>query len=276
MTEIAMRTMVYLCLCVALVVLFSRPVLAGETTVGDELQGFSSRLLDEAADFAATPFTLQEGNLFWTAGIAGAIGLTYLYDAEIRDQLQGSVRSRGMNRATDAGELLGNPYLHLGLAAAVYAGGLWADSPKWQQTGEMMVEALVLADGATLLLKQGIGRGRPSATADKGDFKPFGFKSEYDALPSMHTASSFALASVLARTSDSLPVAVASYTAATFVGFSRMYQNKHWASDVLLGAAIGELAGRVVTAFHADKERRLVILPGVGSQAVTMNLRYRF
>jgi len=276
MTGIAMRTMVSLCLCAAVVVLFSQPVLAGEITVGGELQGFSSRLLDEAADFAATPFTLQEGNLFWTAGIMGAIGLTYLSDAEIRDQLQGSVRSRGMNRVTDAGELLGNPYLHLGVAAAVYAGGLWADSPKWQQTGEMMVEALALADGATLLLKQGIGRGRPSATAGKGDFKPFGFKSEYDALPSMHTASSFALASVLARTSDSLPVAVASYTAATFVGFSRMYQNKHWASDVLLGAAIGELAGRVVTAFHADKERRLVILPGVSSQAVTMNLRYRF
>jgi membrane-associated phospholipid phosphatase len=92
----------------------------------------------------------------------------------------------------------------------------------------------------------------------------------------MHTASSFALASVVARTSDSLPVTVLSYTAATFVGFSRLHQNKHWASDVLLAAAIGELAGRVVTANHAVENRRFAILPMVSADAVTMNLRYRF
>lgn len=254
----------------------SLPVCAEETTFTGEFKGFSSRLLEEGADFATTPFTVNDGNLFWTLGIAGAIGLTYAYDGDIRDKLQGSIRGRTMDKVTNAGELIGNPYLHLGLSALVYAGGIAAESPKWKETGEMLAEAAILADGSTLLIKEAAGRGRPVATTQKSNFRPFQFKNDYDAFPSMHTASSFAMASVLARTSDSLPVAILSYTAATFVGFSRMYQNKHWASDVLLGAAIGELSGRVVTAYHADKSRRLVLLPGISGDSVTMNLLYRF
>jgi membrane-associated phospholipid phosphatase len=78
-------------------------------------------------------------------------------------------------------------------------------------------------------------------------------------MPSMHTSSSFALASVLAATSDSILMKAAYYGAATFVGFSRAYQNKHWASDVVLGAALGELCGRVVTSFHAGTSRVALI-----------------
>lgn len=263
------------CILVVSLVL-SLPAYAEEQTFAGEVKVFSSRLLDEGTDFVTTPFTVKDGNLFWTLGIAGAIGLTYAYDTDIRDKLHGCTRSKVLDKATDVGELVGNPYLHLGIAALVYGGGIASDSPKWKDAGEMMIEALTLADGATLLIKEGIGRGRPLATTHKGDFKPFGFKSDYDSFPSMHTASSFAMASVVAHSSENLPVSIAAYSAAAFVGFSRMYQNKHWASDVLLGAAIGELSGRVVTSFHADKKRKVVLLPSVSGEAVTMNLLYRF
>ncbi len=271
------RYLVGIC-CLLLLLLSAGPVVAEEVALGGELTGYGTRLAGEGVDFITTPFSLNNGNLFWTVGIAGAIGLTYAYDTAIHDKLQGRVRSRGMDRASDAGSLLGDPYLHLGVAALVYGGGMLADSPKWKETGEMLVESLALADAATLLIKEGTGRGRPVATAHKGDFKPFGFKNDYDSFPSLHTASSFALASVLARTSENIPVAVLSYTAATFVGFSRMYQNKHWASDILLGAAIGELSGRVVTGYHASHggTNRLVLLPAVSNGGATMNLLYRF
>lgn len=249
---------------------------AEELSVSSEVKGFSSRLLDEGADLATTPFTVKDGNLFWTLGIAGAIGLTYAYDSNIRDKLQGSVHSRSLDKATDAGELVGNPYLHLGVAALVYTTGVAADSKKWKETGEMLTEALVLADGATLLIKEASGRGRPVATEHKGDYKPFGFRNDYDSFPSMHTASSFAMASVIAHTSDSVPIAVLSYSTAAFVGFSRMYQNKHWATDVLLGAAIGELSGRIVSSYHTKQAKRISIMPGFNGDAVSMNLLYRF
>lgn len=240
-------------------------------SIAEEAGQGAGRLVSESRDFAATPFQIDNGNLFLTLGVAGAVGLTYGYDGEIRDAVQRN-RSRTIDKAADAGAIAGNPFLHLGAAALLYGGGILADSPRWKETGEMLGEALILADGATLILKQATGRGRPNATGHKGDFRPFSFKSDYDSFPSMHTASSFAAASVLARTSNSLPVTLASYCAAAFVGYSRMNQNKHWASDVLLAAAIGELAGRVATSQHAHSRSYAVVpsaLNGGGGLALT-------
>jgi membrane-associated phospholipid phosphatase len=42
------------------------------------------------------------------------------------------------------------------------------------------------------------------------------------------------------------------------VGLSRMYHDKHWASDVVLGAAIGTFTGlKVVRYSHAHPNNRL-------------------
>ena len=240
-------------------------------SIADEASKTGARLLDESKEFVTTPFQPDNGNLLLTLGVAGAVGATYAFDGEIRDMMQRN-RSGGSDRAADAGAIIGDPYLHLGAAALLYGGGILADSPRLKEAGEMLGEALILADGATLLLKEATGRGRPLATNGKGDFRPFGFRSNYDSFPSMHTASSFAVASVIAHTTESLPLAAASYCAAAFVGISRMHQNKHWASDVLLAAAIGELAGRVAAGRH-DSFRSYAVVPtaldGAGGLALT-------
>ena len=41
-------------------------------------------------------------------------------------------------------------------------------------------------------------------------------------------------------------IAVAGYTVATGIGFLRMYNNRHWASDVLAGAGIGILSASLM------------------------------
>lgn len=230
-----------------------------DTSIGNEIGSGISRLGHETVELARTPFQVDNGNVLLTIGVVGAVGLTYAFDRNIHDKLQAS-KSKSLDKATDAGSLAGNPFLHLGFAALVYGGAIVADSPKWKEVGEMMGESLILADASTFLLKEATGRGRPEATSSKGDFEPFRFKNNYDSFPSMHTASSFALASVLAATSDSLPLKAAYYSAATFVGFSRLYQNHHWASDVIMGAALGELCGRVVTHYHATGQK-VVIVP---------------
>jgi membrane-associated phospholipid phosphatase len=87
----------------------------------------------------------------------------------------------------------------------------------------------------------------------------------------MHTASSFAMASVMASTTDNFGVKTLYYLGATFVGFSRMYKDKHWASDVILGAAIGELCGRVVTNYHSGNGR-IAIAPLVSGDSALLAL----
>ena len=240
------------------------------------IKGELLRLGDEAAELARVPVDTDNHGLVGTLAVAGAVGFTYVFDDDIRAKLQGA-KSRNLDRATDAGNLIGNPFLHLGVAAAFYGGGVLADSPKYRTMGEMLGEAIVLADATTFILKEGIGRGRPFTGSGKDSFKPFQFKNDNDSMPSMHTSSSFAMASVLASASESMSAKLFYYSAASFVGFSRMYQDKHWASDVVLGAAIGELCGRVVTNYHAGTgSDRLTLAPMVSSNGASLALAGKF
>lgn len=232
---------------------------SGTTSFSSDVHKIVQDVTAESVDLVSTPFQFNNGNIFLTLGVIGATSLTYAYDKDIQQKLQ-SNQSRGMSKATDIGSIVGDPFIHLGLAALVYGTATVADSPKWKEMGVMMGEALILADASTLILKESVGRGRPDATSSKGDFKPFGFRNDYDSFPSMHTASSFALASVLSSAENNIVLKATYYLAAGFVAFSRTYKNKHWASDVLFGAALGELSGRVVTNYHASG-RKITLAP---------------
>jgi membrane-associated phospholipid phosphatase len=55
------------------------------------------------------------------------------------------------------------------------------------------------------------------------------------------------------------------YGGAALVGVSRMYNNRHWASDVIVGAGIGTFAGLKVVRFnrsHAGNRVDRVFLAG--------------
>jgi membrane-associated phospholipid phosphatase len=74
----------------------------------------------------------------------------------------------------------------------------------------------------------------------------------YTSFPSGHTTLAFAAATVYAMEySDRPAIKILSYSAATIVGLSRITENKHWASDVLIGGVLGHLIGRqVVNNYH--------------------------
>lgn len=101
---------------------------------------------------------------------------------------------------------------------------------------------LILEGGSYLLgmgwlnaFKYGIGIERPDQSA-KNSF------------PSGHTCTAFTGAEVLRREyGKEYPwIAVAGYTVATVVGLMRIYNNRHWAGDVLAGAGLGILSTTLV------------------------------
>lgn len=246
------------------------PLHAAETvfTSTTELKRELSRLSEQGTLFVTAP---ADPYLPQTAAFAGVFALTYLLDRDIGDGLS-DAESGTLTTLTDVGNAASNPFLHLGAAALLYGAGAATDRPEMMQLGQELGEALVLADGATLLLKEAIGRGRPHTGANNSNYRPFQHRDGYGSLPSMHTASSFAVAHILSSKTESFSAKLLYYTAAGFAGFSRVYQGKHWATDVLLGAAIGELAGDAVTRYYASKRGELTVAPlaigGVPSLAV--------
>lgn len=247
--------LLFLMLCCS--ALFPSPLHAGENLFnsGAAIKEELGRLGSEGKLFLTAPV---DPYLAQTGAAAGLIAVAFIFDK----QLSSNGSHHGVLRGiTDVGSDASNPFLHLGIAATVYTAGAASGNAGVMELGEEMGEALVLADSATFVLKGAIGRGRPYQTESKSSFRPFQFEGGYDSLPSMHTASSFALAHVAASHSESLPAKFACYAAAGLAGFSRVYQGKHWASDVLVGAAIGELAGDAVTRYRALQPGKVSVAP---------------
>lgn len=87
-------------------------------------------------------------------------------------------------------------------------------------------------------------------------------------MPSGHTAQAFVAATILdMEYRDASPwISVGGYAVATTTAIGRMVNNKHWISDVLIGAGIGIFSAKVVYYTHKyrwGKKNNIVILPAI-------------
>lgn len=136
-----------------------------------------------------------------------------------------------------------------------------------QALGLHSVESILIATALGGAIKLAAGRARPYADIDNpADFQLFrGLANDsYRSFPSGHTINAFAFASTVTRETQfwwphsAWYVGTVMYGGATLMGLSRIYNNQHWASDVLGGAAIGTLIGlKVVKYTHSHPGNRL-------------------
>jgi membrane-associated phospholipid phosphatase len=145
------------------------------------------------------------------------------------------------------------------IGGTLYTVGRLGGNERMAELGLHGLEALAVGGGLTYVLKGVIGRARPYMGVDKprsfGLWRGFGSE-DYRSFPSGHTVMAFAAAAAVTETTNNWwpnsvwYIAPAMYGGATLAGVSRMYNNKHWASDVIVGAAIGTFAGIKVIRYH--------------------------
>jgi membrane-associated phospholipid phosphatase len=157
-------------------------------------------------------------------------------------------------------DYVGRPGAFL-IGGVMYGAGRLMGSQRMADLGLHGSEALLLTEVLTRLIKSPAGRARPFVDPDRPhDFKLMrGFGDQtYQSFPSGHTSIAFAAAAaVTMETAAWWPrakpyVGTAMYGGATLVGLSRMYRNKHWASDVAAGAALGTFTAWKVVKYNHD------------------------
>ncbi len=148
------------------------------------------------------------------------------------------------------------------IGTSMYAVGRLSHVERLAEVGLHGTEALVVGGVVASILKDTFGRARPYLdTIPNPDnwslLRGFRGGEPYRSFPSGHTVAAFAAAAaVSAETSRWYPgltyygIGPLLYGGAAAVGISRMYNNRHWASDVILGAAIGTFAGNKVVRYH--------------------------
>ncbi len=120
----------------------------------------------------------------------------------------------------------------------VTALGLPAVQGDWQGTKQAAYSlgaSFVVTTGLKLVIEEE----RPDGSND-------------ESFPSGHTSASFAAAATLHKRYG-WKVGVPAHIVASFVGVARVKADKHFAHDVIAGAAIGEVSGWLLTSRKNDK-----------------------
>ncbi|HNV73292.1 MAG: phosphatase PAP2 family protein [Gemmatimonadetes bacterium] len=192
-------------------------------------------------------------------GVSGAVSLA---DGPMMREIAKLRSDDGsMRRASVLCASLGG-FVPLSVGGLMWAGGAIAGNDVVKHIGVESTQAVMLSGVLTIGIKGLIGRSRPNASPDDPDhFYPGRgfFDARRSSFPSGHTSAAFALATVLSRElSGRYPskrwlIRGALYGAAGSVGLARMYQNAHWPSDVVTGAALGTLSGMQALSWHAGR-----------------------
>jgi membrane-associated phospholipid phosphatase len=124
----------------------------------------------------------------------------------------------------------------IGVPLLIFSVGLIEKNKDLQEKGFQTGVAFAATLGGTYALKYLINRPRPYITyPDLKNLTTEGTAS----FPSGHTSAIFSIATSLSLNFRKWYVAVPAYTWAAATGYSRMYLNVHYPSDVLAGAILG-------------------------------------
>jgi membrane-associated phospholipid phosphatase len=156
-----------------------------------------------------------------------------------------------------AGDVAGGLPVQLGLSGSAILVGSLAKSKPILNFGLDNLQAQVFTGGLALVVKNLFHRARP--LTNEGAFKWYGpFKNwgddNYQSFFSGHTAIMFSTANMLfLHSKKNIWVGILGFGAATAVGLSRMQQQKHWSSDVVMGAIVGTAVSSFV---YKQQEKR--------------------
>lgn len=216
-------------------------------TLSAQTQDSTANLGGSSIRVERTPPTGQSIHthvLHWYEGVAAIAGTSALMILD--EPVQRTVQAHRSSTSDDMAAVfrrMGQPEVYLTMTAGMVGVGLLAHDPPVTRAGGRLFVALGLAGTSTAVGKRLLGRARPSTDIDAFHFTPF---SGNDAFPSGHATMAFALATSLADDLHNTWASIGLYTLATGTAWSRLNDNKHWLSDVGLGAVIGVTSAKLV------------------------------
>jgi len=182
--------------------------------------------------------------------------------------------------------LVAAPFLNSILVAGV-------EHERWDVGWRLAVldaQTLLLAGTITITLQKAIARERPFVQECRGnpalkDCSGGGYNQSF---PSGHTSAAFAAVALecfhhgyldTSHTGWGAAVCPMTVVAAVGTGILRIAADRHWATDVLAGAAIGGLVGYAIPALHLlgeEKQPGAVLMPTISPSTMGVTLAGRF
>ncbi len=232
----------------------------------------------DSKDVITAPFKWNKKQWLIASGVAGTTVILFTQDKKIQNFFQKNRTDFTDDASKYFFDPLGKGYYSLPLLGVLYLKGIFKDDIRAETTALNGVKAFIISGVLAQVIKQVTHRHRPYQDEIPDPWNWDGPISDidYTSFPSGHSVSGFAIASVLASAyKDKKWVPILSYSLATLNGLSRMTDNKHWASDIFMGAVLGIAVGKLVYN-NSQKNGMVKIIPSSTQNSVGLSLLIEF
>ena len=234
-------------------------------TIWYEIKEDASHSFNVGIGLLKSPYTASSAG-WQKIGIATAgTGMLFLIDQDVKE-----FALSNQNRTNDwifgIDEYFKKEYVIIA-TSGMYLSGLLSHHHKIRRMGLYSMEAALYATTITVILKRVIGRSRPYTDDDPTTFNLFsGGRSSHRSLPSGHATGAFSFCTVMAKSIDNNWWKTFWYGTAVFVGSARIYHNRHWLSDIVLGGFIGYSSASYVVHFDEHQKEKEIAAKGYSVQ----------
>ena len=199
--------------------------------------------LNDAKEFLVSPARWDTKEWAIAGGVSTATGALILWGDQPVYNFSNTLHSKPLDAFFRNTEPLGNYYPMMVISAFMLKGLIDKDNYP-TETALVAAEAMIFTTVAVQIVKNTVGRTRPNADGTTFSHQFNGPFFNGTSFYSGHTTTAFTVASVFAyRYRNTKWVPILSYGLATIAGMERIYDNRHWTSDVVMGAAIGTATG---------------------------------
>ncbi len=220
--------------------------LSEHRTIGDDISAFSRSV----GYVLSSPFNWEANDFYNAAGFLLLSAGSFLLDDEVRKVFLTN-RNNTFDKLGPVGYAYGAPQNAVAGALLIYFSGV-ASSNNWlRNTGLMLTETLVVIGVIQVPARIIFGRARPYTGYGNTSFNLFkGLEQDKASFISGHAAVAFGISNILAHQIDH-PLATAGlFGLAALTPLSRLYDDKHWFSDVIIGTALGLLVSNSIISLH--------------------------
>ncbi|MDH3974423.1 MAG: phosphatase PAP2 family protein [Deltaproteobacteria bacterium] len=221
-----------------------------------------SAYISHSAEILTAPARWKEKDWFEGALFLTATAGLYSQDEKIRRWTQDNKNDRAHGILEFAKDFGDGRYLLPPLGLLWLYGKGWDDGSA-RETASLALESFLISGVFTQVLKGGMRRHRPYMEdgRDHWDGPGSDFSGSTLSFPSGHSQTAFSIATVIAKQYRHVSIIPPlAYGMASLVGMQRVYDDKHWASDVFVGSSIGYFTAKKVMALKKDEKRSAYLL----------------
>lgn len=167
-------------------------------------------------------------------------------------------QSNFVTSVTDQIEPFGNAYSPY-LVAGMYVAGVITHDRNLEHGSLMAAKSLIISTVIYATIKSVIRRGRPTYYDSPFGFEPpFTNDKQHTSFPSGHSLTVMTVATAMAELygKDHPWVPWVAYGIAGLTGATRLYENRHWSSDVWVGLALGHFVTKSIFRHQRELEHK--------------------